>query len=615
MTSERFISFLSYAIVAATLIFSTVVFVKELMKPSEMFEKIASDKCNNVVEIEEGIESEHKLEELASDCALIPEKLLNSTNFTKELRLFHNLSKFNYLFVGKKGILLQKKEFDYKQSASYIYKCLRDNECNPKDKTIVTLTYYVQNANGEIEISTTYNKLPVANTVKAFKKLYNELVSIKKLTQKELKLTLIFHESYTNIEDKRPEFINPLLKRKVDGLYLESRGAKIRLLPWEYSDNPFLVLDRKGRQYGLDKEEYKKEEASVYLYRTAQYIEKNGEAVKWQGEYSKNKGDYSDNLEILLISKHLKNIQLDDGSFLMEIDTNDGSGKEAKMNLNTQAEAAISLLKAAIFLESKELSAGAVKAIDFISQNSSASTVSSAYLLKALMLCDKNCVSEKQISKKEELLNFFKDLKNIEETIENNTVYLGVLLNAFFMTEPKSSGESRAHELLESSFKKYEKMGDSDKIRFISYLSHIDFAKKEELYKRVKTFFDSESNFMHSLSFKDRGFGDFKGSFVLSSQKVLPDTALSILAASGLSRVTLYGFINPAIADMTALCGNFLKYLTVTDDDFPNWGSPEAKKLVQGGIRAVPGAKTVKLANSARALEYFINREEKVKGK
>ena len=93
-----------------------------------------------------------------------------------------------------------------------------------------------------------------------------------------------------------------------------------------------------------------------------------------------------------------------------------------------------------------------------------------------------------------------------------------------------------------------------------------------------------------------------------SAKKSIPDTAISVLIASGLSRAVSKDYHNDFIFETESLSGNFLRFLIVTDDDFPNWGSSKAKSSVQGGVRVFPGAGTVKLANSTRVLEYFVNR-------
>jgi len=606
MTSEKFITILSTAIVLITIVFSSVVFVKELVKPSDVLERTLLDNCRENKFPEDKINDENELENIASDCVFISDELAESSEFTKKFKNLQHLKKFDYLFLGKKGILLKRNTVDHKKDAEYIYKCFKDAACSDQgsDESI-TITYLMQDSKGEVAISTTYNDLPAHQTVKNFKKLYKEISAIKKLSG-DFRLTLLFHKNYTYIENKTPEHVIPLLKRKIDGLFLKSRGAKIRVLPWEYSDNPVNVLDRKGRQYGLDKEEYKKDEASVYHYRTVQFIEKNGEMVPWLGIYNDKKSNYSDNLAIRMISKHLKNIQSSDGSFPAEMNIFDGVDKGSKDNLNIQAETAIALFKASAVLKDGALADSAVKAVGYLIKKNLSAEVSSALLLYILSLCGDQCSLDEHAEKKDELVKFFSDMANIRKSIADNPVYSGIFLNAFSASSEKLKDQEI--ELLKNALDKYSGLNHSDKLRFISYLMWTDYKKDSETFEMVRSFVNRETVFIKESLFDDRGFNDFSGSFMSSAKKSIPDTAISVLIASGLSRAVSKDYHNDFIFETESLSGNFLRFLIVTDDDFPNWGSLKAKSSVQGGVRVFPGAGTVKLANSTRVLEYFVNR-------
>ncbi len=612
MTSEKFITYLSTAIILITTIFSSFVFIKELVKPSDVLERIVIEKCNRNKVLDKSVYNENELEKEVDDCAFIPEKMIESSEFTKKLKNLNYLEKHDVLFIGKKGVLLKKNDADHKEHALQIYGCLKNGECSDLDKNTVTVTYLIRDRSGKVEISTTYSDQPVKNTVKAFRKLYKEMVSIKKLSEKDLTLTLMFHREYTFLEDKTPQNVIPLLKRRIDGLFLKSRGAKIRVLPWEYSDNPVNVIDRKGRQYGLDKEEYKKDEASIYHYRTVQFTEKNDEMIPWLGIYSDTKRDYSGNLAIMLISKHLKNIQSSDGSFPAEMDIFEGADKKSKDNLNIQAETAIALLKASLVLNDQSLAGSAVRTIGYLMEKVRTSEVSSALLLELLTMCGDQCSLQKHTEKKDELIQFFSDTANIRKSIADNPVYSGIFLKAFSAASEKLKDQEI--ELIKDSFEKYEELNHSDKFRFISYLMWTDYKKGSESFEIIKDFLKAQNVLVEESLFDDRGFADFKGSFSSSSGKAVPDTALSVLLASGLSRAVSKDYHDDFIFETESLSGNFLRFLIVTDDDFPNWGSSKAKSSVQGGVRASPGAETVKIANSARVLEYFVNRAIKGRG-
>ena len=609
MTNEKLIQLISVSIVSVTVIFSIVIVIRELAKPRDMFERIVSAECSDLITLDASLLRESELREKAGDCILVPAELLKATPLFEKISAFGSLNGFNYQYIGKKGVLIKKSDENNAENAKLILGCLKDNECPKKPVNAGTVTIMMQNSSGKVEISETYSDIPVHRTALNFKKLLKELSGIKKLDASKLRLTLVFHRSYAYIEDKTPEFVNSLLKKGVDGLYLKSRGAKIRVLPFEYSDNPVNVADRKGRQYGLDKEEYKKDEASFYHYRTEQFIEKNGEMVPWFGIYGQAKSAYSDNLATLLISKHLRSTQKKGGHFPSEIEIFSGEDKKEKASLSLLISAATTFLKAKEALNDSSFLELALKTAGYVIEKELNNDVTKGYLVDFIDLCGDECQSPAYSVKKKELSQYFGDIKNVFSMIEKEPVFTGVFVQAFSKAFEGKEKELKTVDLLEAGFNKFKELKESDKLRFISYLTTAQFVKGTASGEKISSFLNDQTDFLKATLFDDRGFADLSGSFRTTGRKNnLPDTALSLLLATGLSRAVSYGYHNEAILDMEAGIGNYLRFLTVTDDDFPNWGDVKAKTIVQGGVRNAPGAETVKFANSSRALEYFVNR-------
>ena len=85
------------------------------------------------------------------------------------------------------------------------------------------------------------------------------------------------------------------------------------------------------------------------------------------------------------------------------------------------------------------------------------------------------------------------------------------------------------------------------------------------------------------------------------------------IGADGLMKALSNGLLDPETAETALSAQDFLNKLTVSGDDFPNWGTTKSKTMIQGGVRASNRAKTVKLSNTLRAASYFINRIKREK--
>ena len=497
ITIEKVLRFVSASTLAATVIFTIVVIIQEITKPKDVLERIKLEHCASVAELDKAPSFEYDLKESESECVFVSSNLREKTDFADSLFKFRKLESFDYLFAGKNGILLKKNDNSIEKEADSIIKCFRTDECSlniPDTKRTITATAW--DVNGNVVMSVTYEDELISSTAKNLKKLFNEIAKIKKLDLSKLRLILYFHSKYAYLEDKSDKYLITLPKSGVDGLYLKSRGAKIRLLPWEYSTNPLSVLDRKGAQYGLDKDEYKKDVASVYFYRTTQFSEDDGNAVPWLDGSALKKGEYSSKFSLHLIAKHLKNIQREDGSFPTELETTDAKEKNAKESLLMQAYASEVLFRMAERLEDPSLAEAAEKTLKYVLEKEEKDDAARAKL-EALMIRQKKDMGYQ--------FQFF-DFDRTEKAITANFIYSGIFIEAFSLLSKDKNKDEKIVMLLNKAISLFESANTENKMRFIAYLADFTPEKESISYKTMKDFFTSQSGFIKERRFDSRGF-------------------------------------------------------------------------------------------------------------
>lgn len=604
LTIEKVLKFVSASTLAATLIFIAVVVVQELTKPKEVLERIKKENCASFFEFKTPPENESDLEKAAAECVFVPENQARNSGFAESLSKFRKLDGFDYLFAGKSGILLKKNSGSPLEEADFIIRCFRSGQCSlnlPDNKRTITAT--ALDTEGKVEISVTYEDNLISATAKNLKKLFNEIAKIKQLDISKLRLVLYFHSEYAYLENKDDNYLISLPKNGIDGLYLKSRGAKIRLLPWEYSVNPLSVLDRKGAQYGLEKDEYKKDAASVYFYRTAQFSEDNGSAVKWLNGSSLKKQDYSPLFSLRLIAKHLKNIQKNDGSFPTELETADATEKKVKESLLMQVYAAEILFKSAEILEDPSFSETAEKALSYVFLKEGKDDAATAKIEALLVRQNKDMAYQ---------YRFF-DFDHTEKAISSNFVYCGIFIEAFSFLSKDKDKDEKIVELLKKAFSLFEGASDENKMRFIAYLAEFTAENGTEPHKAMKDFFEAQNGFIKSKVFDSRGFKSENGSFVIDKSKNSPDASLSFLLSDGLMKALSNNLISRETAEIVMTSGDFINKLIVSSDDLPNWGNAKSKTMIHGGVRASENSKSVKLSNTLRAASYLTNKINRLK--
>jgi len=591
LTSERLLKISSILIVLITVVFSTVVVITELMKPDRMFDKIVENQCRGKYITESKANSESDLNTHQESCVLVKE---TGNGFLKLVNSLGKLENHQYLYIGEEGILLKNGGNNFSKQAEYIHQCLRTSECTLEklEDSEVSVTGLLYDRNGELVCSNTFSKTILSQTAKGFRRLFTEMAEIKGKNIGELALKLFFHHSYTFIEKKDPKYINKLLNNDTDGLFISSRGAKIRVLPFEYSRNAMKVLDRKARQYGLKKDEYKNELAKIYLFRTSQYFENKQKLVPWEGTSSILKKDYSDNIASMFLKKHLEKVLDSKKRFILEYNISDGKKESKDASMFTS----ISLAEATI-----EQSPKALKIINRLVKRK-LSILSSSYLFNIITLNGNDINIAGDLMKQS--ADTFSDPEKVKTLMKKDPVYSGIFLESHLLS---TGNASSTEELFKAATKEFKNLDKKDQIRFIIYLGKLRPEKNCILYKNISAFINDKTDLIYSTVFNNRGFYATAGSISLKNSDK-PDTALTIALASGLSELRSQGLLDIKLAQIESRVGNFIKFMMVTDDDFPRWNDPKTKARIQGGIRSHVGSKRIKLSNSIRAFNYFNNR-------
>ena len=88
-TIEKFLRFVSASTLAATIIFTVVVVVKELTKPKDILERIKIERCSSFSETENSPENEADMEKSAGECVFVPAAQLKETAFASSLANRH----------------------------------------------------------------------------------------------------------------------------------------------------------------------------------------------------------------------------------------------------------------------------------------------------------------------------------------------------------------------------------------------------------------------------------------------------------------------------------------------------------------------------------------------
>lgn len=342
ITGDRVLRTVSVSIFLAMTIFSIFVVVRETRKPDTPFERIKQKECGSIFilngESSDSVSTEDDLLKRKESCFFIDRSLKKSGPLFRRVFRHGYLKSMEYLYIGENGVLLRKGKRDFERETGKLFSCFVKGECpeGDEEKDKFTFTLSMVNSLGTHVVSATLEDISLPRAMKRGKRLLDTMLDVKGLKKEGLKLNLMFHRPYALFEGRNRKKINELTKSYRDGLYMKARGAKIRLLPFEYRRDPHKRITYKGRQYGLAKDDHKKEHTSFYIFRTEQFIQKGDRMVRLEGRRESAKSIPTSGEMIKLFSDFILRSQEKTGEFREAFDIYEGKLLKRKSNLTTQ---------------------------------------------------------------------------------------------------------------------------------------------------------------------------------------------------------------------------------------------------------------------------------------
>lgn len=288
-TGDRLFKIVSGALLGAFILFTIIVTVRELMRSRDPLNRIVAEHCLTLAAagtdappgatfLPQAPATVEELLKSGAACLFFDTASRDATPLTRTVFQRGALPAWDYLYIGPRGVLIIRDERTFADEAALLRSCLRDNACDAGDAgdRAQTLTLSLVNAAGERPVNLSFYDETLADILQKAPGLVTEMSRAKKVDPATLALEVAFHRHYALIAQPDEQSVGALAATGRDGLMLASRGPKIRLLPWEYTKNPLRRLATKGSQYGLDKDEYKKDIAAVKIFATARFREENG---------------------------------------------------------------------------------------------------------------------------------------------------------------------------------------------------------------------------------------------------------------------------------------------------------------------------------------------------
>lgn len=598
LTGDKLFKIVSLLLFVGFILFSIIVSVKEILKSDDLLQKTADANCFSLAltggeKLRSGeawqkgeLESEDDFVKSGYACLFVS-KQDKKGRFAENLFKRGPLKKSDYLYVGDRGVLIKRDETDFSYMAKGILDCLKKGDCsfvaNSKDIVSVTISLLDQKDARPVEV--TFSDEPLNRMAKSGRALIEEMAAVKKIKTGDMRLNLAFHKSYALIDSKDEEYIDSLLKEGLDGLYLKARGAKIRLMPWEYGLKAVRAVSRKGAQYGLKKDEFKETLSTIYAYRTVQFREKDGVMNDFLGNYFAEKSGYSDELMKRYYLRYIINAQQKDGSFTELADLQDGLETAKSKKLFTQILALDALTRYCAIFDDADAESAIGRSLAYIIGAVKNENIVNRFYLYDVIKNGKNAADES-------VKGFLKETEDILASILKGEAgekwpeeFTGIVINA--MNTWAKEGKNKAAA---------EKYIDEIKKSFAG-----KFMKKPyELAIRAYSFYaapEFSGGMVRVIAANIRGdddFIDYNGGIPRNKP---PESGVT---SEAIKAVSLY----KTSADLNS----FLKFMTVTNDDSVKWKTTEAKKIVTGGIRTGPASDKISLFATANALIYLTNK-------
>ncbi|HSA33773.1 MAG TPA: hypothetical protein P5077_08615 [bacterium] len=288
-TADRLLRVASGLLLASFVVFALIVVARELARSRDPLNRLAAEQCVTLAaagrEAPPGAEflpavpaSEQDLMKSGATCLFFDGAVRDNSPIATAVFERTPIAGWDHLFIGPRGALIIRDERDFAAEAAALHDCLRNGRCDaaPEHDPTLSLTVSLVKPSGQRPLTVSFYDETLGAIRAKLSGILREMASAKKLDTAGLTLETAFHRHYARVMEPDEKKISALAVAGRDGLMIASRGAKIRLLPWEYEKNPLRRLSTKGAQYGLEKEEYKKEVASVFIFSTVRYRETDG---------------------------------------------------------------------------------------------------------------------------------------------------------------------------------------------------------------------------------------------------------------------------------------------------------------------------------------------------
>ncbi len=594
MTTDKFLKILSIMIFAGFIILSVTKVFVELSKPKEPLEKALAENCvktvalgnkeirfaeNKVVKLEK---EDDFLSQSEYDCVFIDKSLQNSNDFFKSAFAHGFLKKSDYLFIGERGVVVKKNELNYHNYSELLRNCIRENKCDggSDGERIVNLTLGLINSTGEPVVTATFSDEKFSEVLKKSPKLLGEMAKSKNLDINSLKFTIVFHKNYAYIDSKDLNFIDSITKPASDGLFISARGAKLRLLPFEYSKKGISYLIKKSIAYGLEKDDYKKDFSSIYIFNTARFVEKDNKMAELFGTSLALKADYPYPKTETLVQSFLLKRGRTDGFFNEELQISTGKFLEKAKTTKKQ----IAILDALILISAKssdeKQKAMVAKLIESIGEKIHEADESEQILFVAALHNFAFYNKDFSISKYSWLED--KWSRWIKEKPQGKTPYFYAALTYSLIKSFETTGNEadKAAALQTLNMILMESLDIKEKIYLFSLVSGaLFYAAGDSFADKMALDF---SLLIRSVIYSNSDYPDYIGS-IFRNRK--PDTISTLYAAIGVSEYSKLKKEENLFSGLIPLFARYVSFAAVTDDDVIKFADSKAAERMRGGLR------------------------------
>ncbi len=291
ITGDRLLKAVTGALIAAFVLFAAAVVIRELTRRTDPLTRIAEESCRAIAAV--GTDAPPRATFLAAvprapediagvaGCLFLDASARDATPLAASFFAHETVPGWDYLYFGPRGVLLIRDNRSFSEEAALLHACFRQKQCDyssaPHEP--LSLTVSLITSSGERPITVSFYERPFADILREAPPLLAEMIAVKKQAPTHLDLEVAFHRHYALIAAPEEKPVNALARAGRDGLFLASRGAKIRLLPWEYRTNPLRSLAAKGASYGLEKEAFRKDIAALKIFMTERFRESAGKMM------------------------------------------------------------------------------------------------------------------------------------------------------------------------------------------------------------------------------------------------------------------------------------------------------------------------------------------------